>query len=49
MPLGARLALVDARVTERAQTLAARAEYVDLAGHADYQAAFMVALAFPER
>ena len=47
--VGARLALVDARVTERAQTLAARAEYVDLAGHADYQAAFMVALAFPER
>jgi uncharacterized 2Fe-2S/4Fe-4S cluster protein (DUF4445 family) len=47
--VGARLALIDARVTERAGRLAARAEYVDLAGHADYQAAFMAALAFPER
>ncbi len=47
--VGARLALVDARVIERARALSARAEYLDLAGHADYQPAFMEALAFPER
>ncbi len=47
--VGARLALVDARVIERARALSARAEYMDLAGHADYQATFMKALAFPER
>lgn len=45
--VGARLALVDARVMERARALSARAEYVDLAGHAGYQAAFMAALEFP--
>ena len=32
---------------ERARALAAGAEYVDLAGHAGYQAAFMAALAVP--
>jgi uncharacterized 2Fe-2S/4Fe-4S cluster protein (DUF4445 family) len=47
--VGARLALLDHRVFERARALAARTEYVDLAGHAGYQAAFMEALAFPER
>ena len=46
--VGARLALVDSRVIERAGALAARAEYVDLAGHAGYQSTFMAALAFPE-
>jgi uncharacterized 2Fe-2S/4Fe-4S cluster protein (DUF4445 family) len=46
--VGARLALLDRRVFERARALAARAEYVDLAGHAGYEAAFMDALAFPE-
>ncbi len=47
--VGARLALVDHDVLRRGRELAARAEYVDLAVHPDYQAAFMAALAFPER
>ncbi len=47
--VGARFALVDSRVTERAAALASRAEYVDLAGHAGYQATFMAALEFPRR
>lgn len=47
--VGARLALLDTRVMERARALASGAEYVDLAGHPGYQAAFMEALAFPER
>lgn len=47
--VGARLAVLDRRVFERARALAARAEYVDLAVHANYQDAFMEALAFPER
>lgn len=45
--IGARLALLDRRVFERAGALAARAEYVDLAGHPGYQAAFMEAIQFP--
>jgi uncharacterized 2Fe-2S/4Fe-4S cluster protein (DUF4445 family) len=47
--VGARLALVDARVMDGARALASGAEYVDLAGHPGYQATFMAALAFPER
>jgi uncharacterized 2Fe-2S/4Fe-4S cluster protein (DUF4445 family) len=47
--VGARLALIDARVFERAGALAARTEYVDLAGDPGYQDALMAALAFPDR
>jgi uncharacterized 2Fe-2S/4Fe-4S cluster protein (DUF4445 family) len=47
--VGARLALVDREVIDRGRDLAARAEYLDLAVHADYQAVFMSALGFPER
>ncbi len=47
--VGARLALVDHEVLRRGRDLAARAEYVDLAMHPGYQAAFMAALAFPGR
>ncbi len=47
--VGARLALVDHEVLRRGRELAARAEYVDLATHPGYQAAFMAALAFPDR
>jgi uncharacterized 2Fe-2S/4Fe-4S cluster protein (DUF4445 family) len=46
--VGARLALVDRDVFARARALAARAEYVDLATHSAYQAAFIEALEFPE-
>ncbi len=45
--VGVRLALVDREVFERARDLAARAEYVELATDAAYQAVFMGALAFP--
>ncbi len=45
--VGARLALLDHEVLRRGRDLAARAEYVDLAMHPGYQAAFMAALAFP--
>jgi uncharacterized 2Fe-2S/4Fe-4S cluster protein (DUF4445 family) len=44
--VGARMALLDAEVVERAQGMAARAEYLDLATHPAYQAAFMDALMF---
>lgn len=47
--VGARLALLDREVLERGRALAARAEYLDLATHDDYEAIFMAALAFPER
>ena len=47
--VGARLALLDREVLERGRELAARAEYLDLATHHDYQAIFMAALAFPQR
>jgi uncharacterized 2Fe-2S/4Fe-4S cluster protein (DUF4445 family) len=46
--VGARLALVDARVRDRASALAARAEYVDLARHERYTEEFMGSLAFPD-
>lgn len=44
--VGARLALVDREILERARELAARTEYVDLATDARYEAVFMSALAF---
>ena len=47
--VGARLALLDHEVMARGRELAARAEYVDLAVHPGYQAAFIAALAFPGR
>jgi uncharacterized 2Fe-2S/4Fe-4S cluster protein (DUF4445 family) len=46
--VGARLALLDREVFDRARALAARAEYVDLATDAAYQAAFIEALEFPQ-
>jgi len=45
--VGARLALVDRDVLERARDMAGRTEYVDLATDASYQAVFMGALGFP--
>jgi uncharacterized 2Fe-2S/4Fe-4S cluster protein (DUF4445 family) len=45
--VGAKLALLDHEVMARGRELAARAEYVDLAMHPGYQAAFISALAFP--
>jgi uncharacterized 2Fe-2S/4Fe-4S cluster protein (DUF4445 family) len=45
--VGARLALLDRETLARGRELAARAEYVDLAMHPGYQAAFIAALAFP--
>ena len=45
--VGAKLALLDHDVMARGRELAARAEYVDLAMHPGYQAAFISALAFP--
>jgi uncharacterized 2Fe-2S/4Fe-4S cluster protein (DUF4445 family) len=44
--VGARLALLDSEILERARGLAARAEYVDLATDAGYQETFVSALAF---
>jgi uncharacterized 2Fe-2S/4Fe-4S cluster protein (DUF4445 family) len=46
--VGTRLATVDREILERARGLAAGAEYVDLATHPEYHAAFMAALAFPD-
>jgi uncharacterized 2Fe-2S/4Fe-4S cluster protein (DUF4445 family) len=45
--VGARLALVDREVLERARDLAARTDYRDLATDARYPTVFMSALAFP--
>lgn len=44
---GARLALVSADARSRAERLAARAEYIELANRADYHDAFVDAMAFP--
>jgi len=44
--VGARLALLDRSVRTRAAALARRAEYLDLATHADYQDPFMRGLSF---
>jgi uncharacterized 2Fe-2S/4Fe-4S cluster protein (DUF4445 family) len=46
--VGARLATVDREIFDRARGLAAATEYVDLATHSEYHAAFMAALAFPD-
>ena len=46
--VGARLALVDRRVRDRARHVAARTRYVELASHAGYVDAFHAALSFPE-
>ncbi len=45
--IGARLALVDREILDRARELAASTEYVDLATDAGYQAVFMASLEFP--
>jgi uncharacterized 2Fe-2S/4Fe-4S cluster protein (DUF4445 family) len=45
--VGARLALLDRDVRQRARQLAERAEYVDLATRPDYQRTFMEMLSFP--
>jgi uncharacterized 2Fe-2S/4Fe-4S cluster protein (DUF4445 family) len=45
--VGARLALLDRDVRDRARELAGRAEYLDLATHPAYQQVFMAALEFP--
>jgi uncharacterized 2Fe-2S/4Fe-4S cluster protein (DUF4445 family) len=44
---GARLALVSAEARARAQRVAARAEYIELAQRPDYHDAFVDAMAFP--
>jgi len=45
--VGARMVLVDAEARRRALEIAQRCEYVELAGHPEYEAAFVAALAFP--
>jgi uncharacterized 2Fe-2S/4Fe-4S cluster protein (DUF4445 family) len=45
--VGARMALVDRSARERAEAIAARAEYVELAGRHDYAEAFVESMAFP--
>ncbi len=45
--LGARLALLDARVRRRAERLARRTRYVELAGRAAYQEALLQRMRFP--
>ncbi|MCL4814587.1 MAG: DUF4445 domain-containing protein [Vicinamibacteraceae bacterium] len=44
---GARLALVDRAAWERAERVSQTAEYVELAGHPDYEQAFCDAIPFP--
>lgn len=46
--VGARMALVDADARERANRISESCEYVELAGHPDYQDAFVAAIPFPE-
>ena len=46
--VGARMALVDADARERANRISETCEYVELAGHAGYQDAFVAAIPFPE-
>jgi uncharacterized 2Fe-2S/4Fe-4S cluster protein (DUF4445 family) len=43
--VGARMVLVDRRARDRARRIAARCEYVELGGRADYQEAFVEAMA----
>lgn len=45
--VGARMALVDARARRRAIRIAQRCEYVELAGHPEYQDLFANAIPFP--
>ncbi len=45
--VGARMVLVDAEARRRARRIAESAEYVELAGHPDYQDAFAAAIPFP--
>jgi uncharacterized 2Fe-2S/4Fe-4S cluster protein (DUF4445 family) len=47
--VGARLALVDREIRQRACRFAERAELVELATRSDYQETFVEALAFPDR
>jgi len=46
--VGARMALVDAEARERADRISENCEYVELAGHPNYQDAFVAAIPFPE-
>jgi uncharacterized 2Fe-2S/4Fe-4S cluster protein (DUF4445 family) len=46
--VGARMALVDAEARERANCVSEKCEYVELAGHPNYQDAFVAAIPFPE-
>ena len=46
--VGARMALVDATARERANRISENCEYVELAGHPDYQDAFVTAIPFPQ-
>jgi uncharacterized 2Fe-2S/4Fe-4S cluster protein (DUF4445 family) len=46
--VGARMALVDAVARERANRISETCEYVELAGHPEYQDAFVAAIPFPE-
>ena len=46
--VGARMALVDADARERANRISEKCEYVELAGHPDYQDAFVRAIPFPK-
>jgi uncharacterized 2Fe-2S/4Fe-4S cluster protein (DUF4445 family) len=46
--VGARMALVDAEARARANRISETCEYVELAGHPDYQDAFCAAIPFPE-
>ena len=45
--VGARMALVDAAARDRANRISEMCEYVELAGHPDYQDAFVAAIPFP--
>ncbi len=47
--VGARMVLVDARLRERAIYIAEHCEYLELAGHAGYEDAFIVAIPLGER
>jgi uncharacterized 2Fe-2S/4Fe-4S cluster protein (DUF4445 family) len=44
---GARMSLVDARARRRTWRIARRCEYLELAGHPDYEEAFCAAIPFP--
>lgn len=47
--VGARMVLVDARYRERARQIAEHCTYLELAGHADYEDAFIAAIPLGER